>query len=401
VAEVAPGVGRGAALDALRHARLAHTLCVFLKALREISASYPDAARDAGCQGAYEILAGLPIEAQHEIVSYPTFAIWLDQLLATTQAGGERLPEVLRHLWRFAISGAMKTQSGDFRCRVPVDRAGRIFFPATHQYVQIQECQSGHSVLASIRRGSVEIESESRTAPVWNSIPIFGPGIEINSLDSDFDAFTPTSFERDQLTKRHEIRWLAIAIPAWEMIAQVSEPLSKELSLHRVIVPIRVDKPQIALSATSPDVPATSFSSWCSTTPELVEMLIHEYHHDKLNMLLSVDPLITGSETAVYPSPWKEQPRPLLGILHGAYVFTGVFQFWSWVFEGNEASLGMLFRDRVLRHCVRLREQLAQAFQTLGRNAAFSALGAGLFETLQTIVERSDVRLSRFMVQKT
>jgi HEXXH motif-containing protein len=51
-----------------------------------------------------------------------------------------------------------------------------------------------------------------------------------------------------------------------------------------------------------------------------LENIVHEAMHVQLTRLEKKLPLI-ADETATMPSPWRDQPRHLRGVLHGAYVF--------------------------------------------------------------------------------
>jgi hypothetical protein len=60
----------------------------------------------------------------------------------------------------------------------------------------------------------------------------------------------------------------------------------------------------------------------------MAETLIHEFQHIKLCGLIDMLPLIQPSEERGY-APWREDPRPMGGILQGVYAFTGIVRFWD------------------------------------------------------------------------
>ena len=59
----------------------------------------------------------------------------------------------------------------------------------------------------------------------------------------------------------------------------------------------------------------------------LASVLVHECQHAKLNAVLDLIPL-SRPDQARYYAPWREDPRPLGGLLHGAYAYLGVSDFW-------------------------------------------------------------------------
>lgn len=55
--------------------------------------------------------------------------------------------------------------------------------------------------------------------------------------------------------------------------------------------------------------------------------LVHELHHMKLSALMDLFELIEPSSDLRY-APWRDDPRPPAGLLHGAYAHLGVSSFW-------------------------------------------------------------------------
>jgi uncharacterized protein len=55
---------------------------------------------------------------------------------------------------------------------------------------------------------------------------------------------------------------------------------------------------------------------------ELSELLLHEFQHVKLNVLLDLQQLVQPGSRARFPVPWKDgEPRPPEATLHGSYAF--------------------------------------------------------------------------------
>jgi hypothetical protein len=60
----------------------------------------------------------------------------------------------------------------------------------------------------------------------------------------------------------------------------------------------------------------------------MAETLVHEFQHIKLCGLMDMLPLIEPSDERGY-APWRDDPRPMGGILQGVYAFTGIVRFWD------------------------------------------------------------------------
>ncbi|TVQ85315.1 MAG: hypothetical protein EA400_15595 [Chromatiaceae bacterium] len=129
-----------------------------------------------------------------------------------------------------------------------------------------------------------------------------------------------------------------------------------------------------------------------TTTAEpvtLAEDLIHEFYHNRLFGLeeqgdfLSVRDFDPVADEQFY-SPWREDPRPLYGLLHATYVFERVLDYWLAVFE--HATLGQRVSQYAAARVASLRIQLEVASQQLRRYAAFTPFGQSLFDALTCLV---------------
>ncbi|MGC9537789.1 HEXXH motif domain-containing protein [Streptomyces sp. UG1] len=98
-------------------------------------------------------------------------------------------------------------------------------------------------------------------------------------------------------------------------------------------------------------------------------VLVHEMRHQQLNALLSLVALVRvaddgpagAGERRLYYAPWRSDPRPVHGLLHGVFAFAGVARFWRVhrrQVTGTEAQRAS-FEFAVLR------EQLREAVDAL------------------------------------
>jgi HEXXH motif-containing protein len=113
-----------------------------------------------------------------------------------------------------------------------------------------------------------------------------------------------------------------------------------------------------------------------------VEHLLHEACHTLLfrfqlsHKLQGADP---GHTVAV---PWRQDGRPVIGAIHGTYVFGRLAVFFSRARE--DRTLGRRFTDRYLA----CRDDFADAYRTLREPGLLSDQGAAL---LQAVVDRLDL----------
>ena len=154
---------------------------------------------------------------------------------------------------------------------------------------------------------------------------------------------------------------------------------------------------------THTDVPGAFVASTVRNPYYLADVLIHEFHHNRLSCIEELGALFApqeGSSDAApdagdgaeedgeaaagggrYVSPWRQDLRPMLGIVHGAYVHVPCTRFWIDVLgsAGLDGSIRSLGLDRTLRGHLQLRCALVQ----IGRHARLSALGQRVLDGLR------------------
>jgi HEXXH motif-containing protein len=94
------------------------------------------------------------------------------------------------------------------------------------------------------------------------------------------------------------------------------------------LVPLVATEAAPELSATSSD----AFGAVALTHPTdglaMAGALVHEFQHAKLSALLDLVPLHGRSNRDLFYAPWRADPRPLRGLLQGAYAYLGLSDFW-------------------------------------------------------------------------
>ncbi|MGX7824832.1 aKG-HExxH-type peptide beta-hydroxylase [Actinokineospora sp. 24-640] len=83
-----------------------------------------------------------------------------------------------------------------------------------------------------------------------------------------------------------------------------------------------------ANSLTVTDALGCVFLTFNTDAETLAATLVHELQHAKLAAVMDIHPLTTGTGQARYYAPWRTDPRPAAGLLHGVYAFLGVAGFW-------------------------------------------------------------------------
>jgi hypothetical protein len=116
------------------------------------------------------------------------------------------------------------------------------------------------------------------------------------------------------------------------------------------------------------------------------ECFIHECLHQYLYRLEHVSNFFENNDglEEFYYSPWKDEPRPLIMVLHGAFVFTGVIMFYIELSKKDlPAKFINLFKERIIYRYT----QVNIAINVLKNNNKFTKFGNDIFEILESYVD--------------
>ncbi len=152
-----------------------------------------------------------------------------------------------------------------------------------------------------------------------------------------------------------------------------------ELALHQ-IVPVGYDESR-HLSASFQENLGTAYMTLHPQQMTMVEAIVHEFSHNKLNALFEIDLVLHNAFEPLFSSPVRPDPRPLHGVLLAVHAFMAVESLYRSLREqGHEVSGGPGFDRRLDSIAQGNREGL----QTLD-NAEATAAGAAVLSELRTL----------------
>jgi HEXXH motif-containing protein len=129
------------------------------------------------------------------------------------------------------------------------------------------------------------------------------------------------------MTAAEVTHWRRLIQAAWELLVRhhdwAAGPVAEGVP---VVVPL-VPRSDLD-SATSPAAFGAIATSAPPSPVSMAETLVHEFQHIKLCGLMDMLPFVEPCGERGY-APWREDPRPLGGILQGVYAFTGIVRFWN------------------------------------------------------------------------
>lgn len=115
------------------------------------------------------------------------------------------------------------------------------------------------------------------------------------------------------------------------------EPLhSTILQLVRSMQVIEAEDPETDVSYSHPDIPFSIFFSVCDDNSvisdlRVAESIVHESMHLMLTLIENQCNLVVPYSQETFYSPWRDEKRPIRGVLHGLYVFRTLLEFYKLV----------------------------------------------------------------------
>lgn len=129
----------------------------------------------------------------------------------------------------------------------------------------------------------------------------------------------------DDAALRH---WRDCLDAAWRILAGRHRSHARVIAeVLLCVVPVRGDPAARGISASSAEAFGAVAMSAPADATALAVGLLHETQHSLLNAVLHLFDLHHPGQSLRY-SPWRDDPRPASGLLHGAYAYLGVTDFW-------------------------------------------------------------------------
>jgi hypothetical protein len=270
--------------------------------------------------------------ATSAVLADPLFGAWAAHCLKSLRAGHSPAAAGVNHL---------ATVAADARSRAHPDPAPRLAALGSGTRV----LRAGHDGLA------IEVRLED-----------VDPARELLGV-------TPTA----RLGDAEAAHWQACLADAWRLLVTRHRADAEVLAdVLEVIVPVEPDPAARGISATSAD----AFGAVAMSAPEdgtaLAVGLLHETQHSILNAIHYLFDLHTEPDALGY-SPWRDDPRPASGILHGAYAYLAVTRFWRAEAQADPADRLAAFEFARWRAAV-----TATADALLADNPTPAPIGGGL-----------------------
>ena len=384
----------GALLDTEKSRRL-----LLMRAVLDATVHLPDA-EAAGVREAWDLLEAAEKadpEAFHAVLLDPQVGLWAAAIFRRLFPPADREPVPgepplwveLGFLGQLAATVAF-VAGVDFRLRVPV-RSGAVFFPGLGQAYPGAFDDAWGSAEVRARDGVFEVAAGRTTvvlptdpeadAPGWQGLRrlrAVHEGVALSLCLDDLGPYAAVPLARvGRLTDEQFGSWQRWFTLMWQLLVSDHPASARALSRGlQSVVPLPRGERLRARAASSSDAFGCVLLSEPDQDEEVLPAqlgvaLIHEFRHTLLNGLIFLVPLFEECEE-LFHAPWRDDPRPLGGLVHGAYAFSGVAHYWR--ARGTTELAGFefaLWRDAV-------REVLG----TLRGHPALTPLGRELVHSL-------------------
>lgn len=152
-----------------------------------------------------------------------------------------------------------------------------------------------------------------------------GGGLVLDDVDPDS---APVSGRCGRLRGAVWQRWRQVTAAGWEVLrAEHPEVAAEAEVVLRALVPLSAP-PTGRRSGSSKETFGAAALTRPARADDLALTVAHELQHNKLSALLHLFELTAERPGELFYAPWRADPRPLVGLLHGAYAHLGVARFW-------------------------------------------------------------------------
>lgn len=218
----------------------------------------------------------------------------------------------------------------------------------------------------------------ARTKWIWQRPLISGFLFGIEELPSAFENLATDQgaalVRVSELDEEHVRTTLNSALT---LIAELAPALFASVRfLLRALHVLDSRGPDFDISLTLPELPNSVFlsvpqSGERDAVSRLAEALVHEVLHLQLSLIERCCPLIrTDSNEETAYSPWRDEYRPVGGVIHGLFVFRGVESLWSNLAENRQIGASEFAGSRVEEirgQCRRVRLAQCDSLTPFGR----------------------------------
>lgn len=356
VAHLSTGGADGQSLGLLRHGQKSKRLVLIRMVFEAVAADPATMGPLPPVHSAWNVLSRVQYErpdAFEEILMYPSTGVWAAHVLRRLRGiGSGDVPLWTETGYFHTLAASAAIRGGvEFHARVPVPDGGALHLPSLGTVLLPRaDDDRARPYVATVRwagrgNGSAAVVTPKGACvllpdplespgPGWRPLPQVRATSGRRSLrfvldDTDHYASFAAGRGPVVLNAQSRDRWQDLTEQAWEALVRSQPDTADSLAeVMRSLVPLTPAVDGDPYSVTSPE----SFGGMMMQLPlagtSLAVSLIHEFQHIKLGALLDLITLTRETDGSLHYAPWRNDPRPVAGLLQGVYAYLGIVAFW-------------------------------------------------------------------------
>ncbi|HEX4703572.1 MAG TPA: HEXXH motif domain-containing protein, partial [Pseudonocardiaceae bacterium] len=193
------------------------------------------------------------------------------------------------------------------------------------------------------RHGNIEIDTGSVTVRLPADLTTDAPGwwavrrttrrtgghelaVRLDDIDPYRGPYEPLPPQRLDDTDANV--WRGLLADAWTLIRRCRPATADAMRAGLDSIVPRPPMRFRTASASSDDAFGSAIVARPPDAATLAAMLVHEFQHNLLSVLLRLVQLTEADPRERLYAPWRNDPRPIDGVVQGLYAFFGVTAFW-------------------------------------------------------------------------
>lgn len=306
-----------------------------------------EVAEASGLHQAYQTLSDLQPDYPdliNSMLCYPHTGPWLSHVLRRIASEvSETLPLWADCAYLGWLAAAASITCLDEGIAQVVIRGGAIMLPTLGLARLDTSDYSGPCIISWTATGTVSFTWSGRSVHIASktddSHPEWQPLRWVRGADNespvwldDLDPFRALHDEqptppRLNVTQAH--RWHRDFAEAWQLLDRELGPYLTSMRGSLIsLTPLSLEPLVASTSHTDFNGVGCVYTTAPADPCQLALTLIHEIQHTKFALLTDQVELFTPDAAGRFYAPWRDDPRPILGLLHGIYAFAGVTDFW-------------------------------------------------------------------------
>jgi HEXXH motif-containing protein len=372
-AALAAGRGDAGVVDRLRAGQYSRNLLL----LRELLDRAPESA--TALRDGYSLLVRVHEKSPDAVstaLTRPHVSAWLAQTVRNHQAGDTEFGHLAGVAAAAALAAAM-----DFEIGAPV-RAGEIVLPGAGR-----ARVAGDGGIATVRGSGGVLTIDGEAPQGWRPVhrltgAVSPPSLVLDLDDVDWYRDCHGMGATDRLDAGQVAGWQKSLEESWAILARDHREYAEAIAAGlTTLVPLRTDLTNRGVTATSVDAFGAMALSAPADAMALAVGLVHEFQHAKLGALMDLVTLHESDDRRYY-APWRDDPRPLGGLLHGAYAFLGVTDFWRVRRRHDDEHRGYAEFE-----FARWRERVSRVIEVLAGSGRLTDDGMAFLAGMRTTVD--------------